>query len=201
VRARELLELERSTLRMFTSCAWFFDDVTGIETRLVLRIAAHAIALAGTEELRIEFLARLKGGDDSGAPALALVPDGDAAYVDATTRGVAGFAAVRGVTPQLRVSRVGWFDVACTDAGDVVGATNRRTGRVDYLAASTRHVGGEPRVTVRLVTAGPLAGDVEEPVLGADNLPEREAAFLRLAREIGVPTVRAPRRAGEPGRS
>ena len=47
VRARELLELERDALRMFTSCGWFFDDIGGIEPRQDLRYAARAIALAG----------------------------------------------------------------------------------------------------------------------------------------------------------
>ena len=46
-RARELLEMERDALRMFTSCAWFFDDIGGIEPRQVLRYAARAIDLAG----------------------------------------------------------------------------------------------------------------------------------------------------------
>ncbi len=45
-RAAELLEMERDALRMFTSCAWFFDDV-GIEARQVLRYARRAIDLAG----------------------------------------------------------------------------------------------------------------------------------------------------------
>src|SRR5207248_5397698 len=31
-RARELLELERHALRMFTSCGWFFDDIAGLES-------------------------------------------------------------------------------------------------------------------------------------------------------------------------
>src|SRR5688572_22781261 len=47
VRARELLELERDALRMFTSCGWYFDDIAGIEPRQDLRYAARAIALAG----------------------------------------------------------------------------------------------------------------------------------------------------------
>ena len=47
IRARELLELERDSLRMFTSCGWFFDDIGGIEARVDLRYAARAIALAG----------------------------------------------------------------------------------------------------------------------------------------------------------
>src|SRR3989442_971990 len=46
-RARELLELERHALRMFTSCGWFFDDIAGLESLIVLRSAARAIELAG----------------------------------------------------------------------------------------------------------------------------------------------------------
>ncbi len=46
-RARELLEMARDGLRMFTSCAWFFDDLTGLEAAQNLRYAARAIELAG----------------------------------------------------------------------------------------------------------------------------------------------------------
>lgn len=45
VRARELLEMQRASLRMFTSCAWFFDEVDRIETRQVLRYAARVLEL------------------------------------------------------------------------------------------------------------------------------------------------------------
>src|SRR5256886_9625846 len=48
-RARELLEMERNALRMFTSCGWFFDDIAGIETIQILRYAARAIELAGAD--------------------------------------------------------------------------------------------------------------------------------------------------------
>jgi alpha-amylase/alpha-mannosidase (GH57 family) len=54
VRARELLELERNALRMFTSCGWFFDDIAGIESVQILRYAARAIELAGTDAPRLE---------------------------------------------------------------------------------------------------------------------------------------------------
>ena len=54
VRAAELLELERGALRSLTSCAWFFDDIGGIETLQVLRYAAWAAALAGEEQTRLE---------------------------------------------------------------------------------------------------------------------------------------------------
>ena len=46
-RARELLELQRATLRLFTSCAWFFDEVDRIEVRQVLRYAARCLELSG----------------------------------------------------------------------------------------------------------------------------------------------------------
>lgn len=53
-RALELLEMERNALRLFTSCAWFFDDVGGLEPRQVLAYAARALQLAGAVGDRIE---------------------------------------------------------------------------------------------------------------------------------------------------
>lgn len=49
VRILRLLEMQRHALLMFTSCGWFFDDVSGIETTQVLQYAARAVQLA--EEL------------------------------------------------------------------------------------------------------------------------------------------------------
>jgi alpha-amylase/alpha-mannosidase (GH57 family) len=48
--------LEHQLLRMFTSCGWFFDDIAGIESVIVLRSAARAIELAGPppEQARLE---------------------------------------------------------------------------------------------------------------------------------------------------
>jgi alpha-amylase/alpha-mannosidase (GH57 family) len=60
-RAAELLEAERSVLRAFTSCGWFFDDFAALEGRMVLRYAARAVALAGADSPRLEagFVERL----------------------------------------------------------------------------------------------------------------------------------------------
>ena len=46
VRALRLLELERQSLLMFTSCGWFFSEISGLETVQVLRYAARAAQLA-----------------------------------------------------------------------------------------------------------------------------------------------------------
>lgn len=52
--ARELLELERHALLLYTSCAWFFDDIARIEPVQVLKYAGRAIELTGPEAPRLE---------------------------------------------------------------------------------------------------------------------------------------------------
>ncbi|HET7004753.1 MAG TPA: DUF3536 domain-containing protein, partial [Candidatus Binatia bacterium] len=47
--ALKLLELQRHLLLMYTSCGWFFDDISGIETVQVMQFAGRAVQLA--EEL------------------------------------------------------------------------------------------------------------------------------------------------------
>lgn len=66
-RALELLEMERNALRLFTSCAWFFDDVGGVEPRQVLRYAERAIELSGPAGagLRAGFVERLEAAVSS----------------------------------------------------------------------------------------------------------------------------------------
>ena len=46
VEALELLELQRNTQLMYTSCGWFFDEISGLETVQVLQYAGRAIQLA-----------------------------------------------------------------------------------------------------------------------------------------------------------
>ena len=43
--AHQLLELQRNSMSMFTSCGWFFNDVGGIETLQVLAYAARTLDL------------------------------------------------------------------------------------------------------------------------------------------------------------
>lgn len=46
VHVLELLEMQRNAMLMYTSCGWFFNDVSGIETVQVLNYAARVIQLA-----------------------------------------------------------------------------------------------------------------------------------------------------------
>lgn len=45
-RALKLLAMQRERLAMFTSCGWFFDDISGVEAVLCLTRAARALDLA-----------------------------------------------------------------------------------------------------------------------------------------------------------
>lgn len=45
--AWQLLESQRNAMLMFTSCGWFFDDVSGIEPRQLMLYAARAIDALG----------------------------------------------------------------------------------------------------------------------------------------------------------
>jgi alpha-amylase/alpha-mannosidase (GH57 family) len=45
-RALELLEMQRHAMLMYTSCGWFFNDLSGIETLQVLRYAGRVVQLA-----------------------------------------------------------------------------------------------------------------------------------------------------------
>ena len=47
VNGLKLLELQRYLMLMYTSCGWFFDDLSGIETVQVIQYAGRAVQLAG----------------------------------------------------------------------------------------------------------------------------------------------------------
>ncbi len=65
VRALQLLELQRYAMLMFTSCGWFFDEISGIETVKVIEYAGRVLQLsqqlfpAEAEGLESGFLERL----------------------------------------------------------------------------------------------------------------------------------------------
>ncbi len=62
VRTLKLLEIQRHAMLMDTSCGWFFNELSGIETVQVIEYAAHAVELAREvtgRSLEEEFLRRL----------------------------------------------------------------------------------------------------------------------------------------------
>jgi alpha-amylase/alpha-mannosidase (GH57 family) len=64
VRMLKLLEMQRHAMLMYTSCGWFFDELSGLETVQVLHYAGRALQLAreaaGVEDLEAQFCERLR---------------------------------------------------------------------------------------------------------------------------------------------
>jgi len=79
IRALKLLEMERQALLMYTSCGWFFDELSGLETVQVIHYAARALQLApetNLRELEPGFVERLRNAKSN----LAEHADGEAIY-------------------------------------------------------------------------------------------------------------------------
>jgi len=58
-----LLEMQRHAMLMYTSCGWFFDEISGLETVQVIQYAARAIQLAqelSGQNLETDFLGMLE---------------------------------------------------------------------------------------------------------------------------------------------
>jgi alpha-amylase/alpha-mannosidase (GH57 family) len=58
VEARRLLEMQRNRMLMYTSCGWFFDELSALEPVQILRYAAMALQLLrdlGGKDLEAEF--------------------------------------------------------------------------------------------------------------------------------------------------
>jgi alpha-amylase/alpha-mannosidase (GH57 family) len=66
VAALQLMELERNAMLMYTSCGWFFDEISGIETVQIIAYASRALHLATRlfgkegELLEADFVAMLE---------------------------------------------------------------------------------------------------------------------------------------------
>ncbi len=144
VQVLRCLELQRHRLLMYTSCGWFFDEISGIETVQVLRYAARVLqlarALGGDAGLEEELLRRL-GAAPSNLPELrdgAGVWRRHVAPCATDLARVAAHYAIAGPTEgygdpaeihAFRVERRQWARVAVDDASLSIGRV-RVTARV-----------------------------------------------------------------------
>ncbi len=58
-----LLEMQRMSMMMFTSCGWFFDDISGIETVQIMQYASRAMQIASefdSQDYESEFMEKLR---------------------------------------------------------------------------------------------------------------------------------------------
>lgn len=61
--ALTLLEMQRNAMLMYTSCGWFFDEISGLETVQIMQYAARALELhrgAGGKNLEPQFVKMLE---------------------------------------------------------------------------------------------------------------------------------------------
>jgi Domain of unknown function (DUF3536) len=173
VRATELLEMERGALRTLTSCAWFFDDISGLEALQVLRYAAWVIELAGRDAMFLEegFTRRLAMAESN----VRTLGSGQDIYLHRArprlpppVRVAAGLAAARAFVPEAAGSPA-WL---LEGPDDALVLTNRRTGRRYQLRAELEQAGLELRITVR-------SSLLETPVaLVLADLPDRQRAAI-----------------------
>lgn len=154
-RVRELLELQRASLRMFTSCAWFFDEIDRIEVRQVLRYAARVLELSGhAGRLESEFVQAL----ETAHAAFAGAPTGSEVFVrlalphrNAVWGVAAGAMAL--AADGRPVTRVAAYEVATLLTDDAsqpwhVSLRHRRTGALTMLRGHVSGTGADTRVLV-----------------------------------------------------
>ncbi len=48
IKALKLMEMQRQAMLMYTSCGWFFSEISGIETTQIMKYAARAMQLASS---------------------------------------------------------------------------------------------------------------------------------------------------------
>jgi hypothetical protein len=200
VRVLELLEMEREILASFTSCAWFFDDLAGLETLNVLRSAARALDLAGPggSDSERAFRSTLSGAhsnDPSRGDGCALWDDEVRTRPAAPRRAAAVAGFLRALGAKAGDVRAGAFVVQVGDA-DHVSVTDVRTGRVWSGAVAMAQEGHH--LTVASVRAD---GDDPAVEIGPEDLPDpwdRDVTSIMRSRLLarwlstGTPTTTRP---------
>jgi hypothetical protein len=204
------MELQRATLLMYASCAWFFDDVAGLEASLGVRLAAYAIDLMGQAggdppiEGFLERLGEAKSNvreEGTGADVFRRVTgDRFTARHAVAFAGAAGLIGPAWVAPapsgyavDIRDERGGPGPAGMTLSGHAL-ATSRRTGLAEELELSALERAGsgleiEVRVGGETLTLADLGRDHRERLVWgairkrlASGAPS-ELALLRLAVE------------------
>jgi alpha-amylase/alpha-mannosidase (GH57 family) len=187
VRAFSLLDMQRQCLLMYTSCGWFFNELSGIETVQILRYAARALDYAvelGLRSPREAFLAKLKQAKSN----LAEHGDGLAIFqrlVEPARVSVERLCAHLGLTALAEGALEG------TVGGWDCGLEAFKRLRLGSLALASGHLTVRSRITGRAYQAGFAAlhfGGMDflcsvKPWSGADvhdaEVERVEEAFMR----------------------
>jgi alpha-amylase/alpha-mannosidase (GH57 family) len=198
VQALKLLEMQRHALLMYTSCAWFFAELSGIETLQMLACAARAIQLAREVaglELEASFLDRLAEAPSNLPQRTANGRDVYLALVKpmvATLRTViADYAISALIEPEALHPALGVYEIQEVGAHrDSRGSFTLATGRVRVQSRLT----GESLQAIYAAVAGD-GHDFRCSVKGYVDIEEyaqlRDQLFQLFARESVTEVVRA----------
>jgi hypothetical protein len=186
--ARRLLEVERNLLAMFTSCAWFFDDLGRLEPRIVLRHAARALdLLPRTDRDRLEpallaMLAQAESNDPAKGNGAAIWQRDVLPDADGPARLAAALGALRDLAPDtlddIRMPAHEWR----IDGDDII-VHHHRTGcecrwRVEPVTVGVLAIRAH-------VSAVPGTGTL---TVGIADYPE---PVRRALREVATPLIHA----------
>jgi Domain of unknown function (DUF3536)/Glycosyl hydrolase family 57 len=190
VRARELLVLERDALALFTSCAWFFDDVGGLEPLEALRYAAHAIELTGAAAAALdrglaERLATAVSNDRAIGDAGRIFRERARPAVPPQARVAASWAALQRFAAAAAGGHLYGYDVSA--AGDRVRMVHRRTGRTAVFDVAVESPGGA-RFVVTVAPAGQAAAPIRLELADLTEA-ERETVTHALVAAIARRTL------------
>jgi hypothetical protein len=182
VRALSVMEMARHAMLMFTSCGWFFDDLSGIETVQCMQYAARVA----------ELIAQVSGADVEGelvdrlAGARSNIPDeGDGRQVwTARVRParvgpekICAHVAVRTlVDPEVAIDGVYGYSVEFVDRID------RRSGRARMAVGTVRVRSQLTELATTLCFAGIHLG--EQHVTGGVREPPDAEAWTRIVDEL-----------------
>jgi alpha-amylase/alpha-mannosidase (GH57 family) len=143
VEARKLLEMQRHRLLMFTSCGWFFDEISGIEGVQILQYAARAAEVAGELGLPLEagLVERLRQAPSN----IAEIRDGGRVYIKKVKpnrvdfpRMTANYAVCGVLEHSLSCAVPAAFTLKLTNyTTDTYGATALGVGRMHLTSRST----------------------------------------------------------------
>ncbi|HOR28040.1 MAG TPA: DUF3536 domain-containing protein [Candidatus Sumerlaeota bacterium] len=188
-RTIKLLELQRHAMLMYTSCGWFFDDISGIESVQILQYAGRVIQLARElldADLEKGFLQRLRRAHSN----TDLVGDGAEIYRRWIKSGIVDLHKV-GAHYALSSVFEDYPDMARVYAFTVERIEHQyhEAGRARLAIGRARITSDVTRESEQLVYAVLHLGD--QNISGGVRTDEGEAPYRTMRREISRAFARA----------
>ncbi len=183
VQALSLMEMTRHAMLMYTSCGWFFDDLSGIETVQCMQYAARVAELIediGGDPVQAELIDRLSAAQSN------LREEGDGRKVWAQRvrparvdpEKVCGHVAVHTLVEPAAVTSVGVYG----NHVDFIDRIERRSGRARMVAGTVRVRSQLTEAATTLCFAGLHLG--EQHVTGGVRLPPPAQEWAAILDEL-----------------